>query len=136
MSKVFLIVSNDIQDVLLTNDIQYIDELNQKLDINIKKVNTPLTINHQTRDIVQVLDALNSLNEIYEFVKYMKQWINIVKFAKTKYIKIYQKNTDDEYTLKKKIDLNRSNQDFMEDLQEVVVNTADYVFEFTTSLNE
>jgi len=133
MDKNFLIVSNEILYILEENEIEIENELMRELDINLSKTNTPLTTINPRRDIVQVLDALNSLNEVYEFVKYIRQLINVVKFSKTKYLKIYKKDKN-KYTLEKKLDINESN--FMEELREVVTDTSNYVFEFLTSTDE
>ena len=133
MDKNFLIVSNEILYMLEENEIEIESELMRELDINLSKTNTPLTTINPRRDIVQVLDALNSLNEVYEFVKYIRQLINVVKFSKTKYLKIYKKDKK-KYTLEKKLDINERN--FMEELREVVTDTSNYVFEFLTSTDE
>ena len=129
MSKIYLIISNDINDKLITSKIDINNELEKKFNLKTTSVPTPIIIENKTRDIVQYIDTLMNLADIYDFLKYSKNIIKLVQMTKARYLKIYKKNKDN----KLEATINIDDKDYMEQISTVIEDSSDYIFEFLTS---
>lgn len=132
MSKIYIILSNDIHKNLLANDFDIDNLLNKKFDINLSNEETPLLENNKSRDIVTLIDSIQTLVEIYEILDYLKEVFELINMTKARYLKVYKKTKNKKDTKVEKV-INLDDEDYIDQIKKVLEKSTDYIFEFITS---